>query len=44
MQELVTRIAELRDTTVRTLDGVIENVRFKLPDSLNNVAVTEAAS
>ncbi len=44
VQELVTRIAELRDTTVRTLDGVIENVRFKLPDSLNNVAVTEAAS
>jgi 4-hydroxy-3-methylbut-2-enyl diphosphate reductase len=34
VQELVRRLAELRPITVEYLDGIEENVHFKLPDEL----------
>ncbi|MBV6632449.1 MAG: 4-hydroxy-3-methylbut-2-enyl diphosphate reductase [Alphaproteobacteria bacterium] len=42
VQEVVTRISELRTTNIRTLDGVIENIRFKLPKALADVSAPAA--
>ncbi len=38
VQELVSRIAELRPITVEILDGIEENIHFKLPTELENSA------
>jgi 4-hydroxy-3-methylbut-2-en-1-yl diphosphate reductase len=43
VQEVVAWLSERRQTRVRTLDGVIENVHFRLPASLMNSEVSEAA-
>ncbi len=38
VQELVSRIAEIRPITVELLDGIEENIHFKLPPELENTA------
>ncbi|MEI6987218.1 MAG: 4-hydroxy-3-methylbut-2-enyl diphosphate reductase, partial [Rhodospirillaceae bacterium] len=37
VQELVKRLAEYRPITVEVLDGIEENVHFKLPEELEDV-------
>lgn len=43
VEEVVGRLAELREITVETLDGTEENVRFSLPRQLANVTPARAA-
>ncbi len=36
VQEVITKLSEWRSITVRALDGIAENVHFKLPDELQD--------
>ncbi len=38
LEKVIDRLAELANIKVNTMDGVVENVKFKLPEELENVA------
>jgi len=42
VEEVVGRLAALRDVVVETLDGVEENIRFSLPRQLANVKIPQS--
>lgn len=44
VQETITRIKNYRDVSVETLDGVEENIHFKLPRELADVPRSEASA
>jgi 4-hydroxy-3-methylbut-2-enyl diphosphate reductase len=44
VQQVIERLRELGATTIRKMDGVVENVRFPLPRGLGDRSMSEVVS
>ncbi len=44
VQQVIARLREMGATTIRTIDGVVENVRFPLPRGLGDRSMAELAA